>query len=339
MRLRQLAFGLSLIGASTLGLVGCGGGSNKFPESGEVEVSGQVVKGFLNAANVVINSHISGFLTNTTTDQSGLYNLLIPRVDTTITVNVTPTPTTTMICDAPTGCAGGTALGETLTAADLGDFSLKTISSVTQDSTETEVDINVLTTIAATVLENVLTREGRSIANVSASDLAVRQRNASRNTLKVLGLTDNAINQLGSDFNIFNVKLTDATSDDVANLDDTAKLMTAVNAGVAAISTGNNTLAEAVSAMVSVATQVAAGTGDAATLSTQLAALLATVNTNVTNLTTTQPNFNITDIDTTIITDTADLQDAINDALNDITDNLQPVDDSGGTGGTGGSSI
>ena len=55
MKLRRLTIALSMVGASTLGLVGCGGSSNDYPEI--ITLEGRAIDGYLSDATVCVDTN------------------------------------------------------------------------------------------------------------------------------------------------------------------------------------------------------------------------------------------------------------------------------------------
>lgn len=78
MKLRQFALALSLVGASSVGLVGCGGGSSDYPEI--ISLEGKAIDGYLANATVCVDENANFQCDqgeeSTTTDGAGNFELL-----------------------------------------------------------------------------------------------------------------------------------------------------------------------------------------------------------------------------------------------------------------------
>ena len=82
MKLRQLTLALSFVGASTVGLVGCGGSSNDYPEL--VTLDGAVINGYLSNAYVCVDINRNRVCDqgepNDMTDGAGNFSILTSDV-------------------------------------------------------------------------------------------------------------------------------------------------------------------------------------------------------------------------------------------------------------------
>lgn len=160
-----LPLALSLLGA-------CGGGSSSnndetpVTETPAVEtiINGTAIKGTIANAIVKAYKFVDGLPvelsadelvdSNITTNSDGSYSLTVLDYTGPIKVELSVGDTTTMTCDAPSGC-GDVAFGESIALNSVDpSFTLSSISEVSDDNTgEVKVHVSALTHLAAELIE------------------------------------------------------------------------------------------------------------------------------------------------------------------------------------------
>ncbi|MCV2885519.1 discoidin domain-containing protein [Aestuariibacter sp. AA17] len=193
-------------------LAACGGGGNDptptdvpfQPESTHATITGSVVKGPVYAASLNISTLNNSTLTIASggeTLNDGSFSIALQSepgfgINSIIALTAEANDNTVVVCDAAQ--CGDRTIGESLSAAQVGNLSLTTLSHVAVDynnsaggSTNATVQLNALTTLATTLIQRAIDN-GQNVS--SSALLEIAQQDASSLLLRVFGWQTNSVN-------------------------------------------------------------------------------------------------------------------------------------------------
>ncbi|MCG8670914.1 MAG: transthyretin-like family protein [Pseudomonadales bacterium] len=362
MKLRQLTLALSLVGASSIGLVGCGGGSNNYEEIGEVTLSGTAVKGVLSSATVVAclasssdcSAGSDDVLATTQTGSDGSYRLSLGEITDDSSVAGQPV-LVKIFADTDTSHNCDFSACEVSGQNDVTGLELSTLAFVDVPDGDASVSANIsaLTEIATqSFLE---TFEVSAVQNSSAFESA--QQSASNAVASLLGLDLSVDTSVGTSVvNLFDVQipqavpaeLGDVTSQDVGDVTIPVSLiqeLSVINASFGATVDADTSISDAISEVANLVSTVVGDTADGEDVDsgviTTLTTIVTAVNTEVTTIST-DVSAEVDGFEEPQIVDASDVEDNVDNLevdtdLDDGGDGgTQP---SGGSGGSGGSGV
>lgn len=180
-------FKLSALAVASSMLLACGSGDAPAPK----EISGQAVKGLMANAKVELFGSVGGsetLLDSSVTDTKGDYQLDVPDNYTgPVKLVVTATPRTTMLCDAPAGCAN-VPFGEPMKV--VAGTSMSAVMRNVLPNQPVNIYVTPITNMAAAKVETLGGLTAESVATVNEEVAAIFKLPGNFVSIKPTDVTD-----------------------------------------------------------------------------------------------------------------------------------------------------